>query len=194
MLGNGSNEVIEFLVKAFVRTGDEVITSHPSFLMYQKFVQVRGGTILLFLCKDMDHDLEGILEAVTSKTRLIFLDNPNNPCGTLFSGERLQIFLTSCRSGYRGLDEAYVDFVEPEKRIDVLSYIRNPRYSGRGCPAHFFQGFWSGRFTGRFWSDASQILPVCCTGCGSLLILIYQPRSAPWQPYRMISTITTKLD
>nr|MDU9046838.1 aminotransferase class I/II-fold pyridoxal phosphate-dependent enzyme [Candidatus Electrothrix aestuarii] len=40
ILGNGSNEVIEFLVKAFVRSGDEVITSHPSFLMYQKFVQV----------------------------------------------------------------------------------------------------------------------------------------------------------
>ena len=65
VLGNGSNEVIEFLVKAFVRTGDEVITSHPSFLMYQKFVQVRGGTNRVIELRDMDHDLEAIAAAVT---------------------------------------------------------------------------------------------------------------------------------
>lgn len=125
VLGNGSNEVIEFLIKAFVRTGDEVITSHPSFLMYQKFVQVRGGKNTVLPLKDMEHDLDAIVQAVNDRTRLIFLDNPNNPCGTFFSGQRFEKFLHSLpESVILVLDEAYVDFVEPEERIDVLSYIR----------------------------------------------------------------------
>lgn len=126
VLGNGSNEVIEFLVKAFVGTGDEVISSHPSFLMYQKFVQVRGGKNTVLPLKNMEHDLEGILDVVSEKTRLIFLDNPNNPCGTFFSGQRFVDFLQRLpESVILVLDEAYVDFVEPEQRIDILSYIRH---------------------------------------------------------------------
>lgn len=132
VLGNGSNEVIEFLIKAFVRTGDEVITSHPSFLMYQKFVQVRGGKNMVLELKDMEHDLEAITAAAGDRTRLIFLDNPNNPCGTFFSGQRFEAFLHSLpESVILVLDEAYVDFVEPEERIDVLSYIRH----SEGIPA-----------------------------------------------------------
>jgi len=60
VFGNGSNEVIEFLVKAFVGEGDEVVTSHPSFLMYQKFVQVRGGINHVVELHDMYHDLDEI--------------------------------------------------------------------------------------------------------------------------------------
>ncbi len=132
VLGNGSNEVIEFLVKAFVRTGDEVITSHPSFLMYQKFVQIRGGCNKIIELKEMRHDLDHIIETVSDKTRLIFLDNPNNPCGTFFNTEELDRFLKKLpESVIVVLDEAYVDFVEPEHRIDILSYIRQPT----GIPA-----------------------------------------------------------
>ncbi len=132
VLGNGSNEVIEFLVKAFVRTGNEVISSHPSFLMYQKFVQVRGGRNLVVPLKNMRHDLQTISENVNANTKLIFLDNPNNPCGTFFSAQELDTFLkTLPESVIVVLDEAYVDFVEAEQRIDILSYIRQPE----GIPA-----------------------------------------------------------
>lgn len=125
--GNGSNEVIEFLVKAFVREGDEVITSHPSFLMYQKFVQVRGGTNIVVPLNAMHHDLSRILALINASTRLIFMDNPNNPCGTLISAKRFDAFLRKVpEEVVVVLDEAYVDFVSPELRIDVLSYIRNP--------------------------------------------------------------------
>jgi len=72
VLGNGSNEVIEFLVKSFVREGDEVITSHPSFLMYQAFVQVRGGINHVIPLSDLAHDLDTIYEKISKKTRLIF--------------------------------------------------------------------------------------------------------------------------
>ena len=79
VFGNGSNEIIEFLVKAFVKEEDEVITSHPSFLMYQKFVQVRGGRNHVVELKDMHHDLDAIGALVSPATKLIFIDNPNNP-------------------------------------------------------------------------------------------------------------------
>lgn len=126
VLGNGSNEVIEFLVKAFVGTGDMVITSHPSFLMYQKFVQVRGGENVVVPLKEMRHDLEAIAAAVTDRTRLIFIDNPNNPTGTLLSREEFDRFLRALpQSVIVVVDEAYVDFVDPEERIDILGYIRN---------------------------------------------------------------------
>ena len=71
--------MIEFLVKAFVQTDDEVISSHPSFLMYQKLVQVRGGANTVIPLREMHHDLEAIRKAITARTRLIFMDNPNNP-------------------------------------------------------------------------------------------------------------------
>lgn len=127
VLGNGSNEVIEFLVKAFVGTGDAVITSHPSFLMYQKFVQVRGGINVVIPLKAMRHDLEAISAAVTDQTRLIFIDNPNNPTGTLISREEFDGFLVALpESVIVVLDEAYVDFVDREQRIDIVDCIRNP--------------------------------------------------------------------
>jgi histidinol-phosphate aminotransferase len=127
VLGNGSNEVIEFLVKAFVGSGDAVVTSHPSFLMYQKFVQVRGGENVVIPLREMHHDLEAISAAVTERTRLIFIDNPNNPTGTLIGKDTFDRFLATLpQSVIVVVDEAYVDFVEPAKRIDILGYIRHP--------------------------------------------------------------------
>ncbi len=126
VLGNGSNEVIEFLVKAFVQPGDEVITSHPSFLMYQKFVQIRGGRNTVINLRQFDHDLDAIVEATTKRTRLIFLDNPNNPCATLISRDKFMNFLKRLpETVIVVLDEAYIDFVDQEKRIDINSLIRD---------------------------------------------------------------------
>jgi len=124
VLGNGSNEVIEFLVKAFLREGDEVITSHPSFLMYQKFVQVRGGVNHVVPLCDMEHDLETICKTVTNKTRLVFLDNPNNPTGRVIKPAGLGRFLSTIPDNVIVvLDEAYVDYVDPEFRVDICSLI-----------------------------------------------------------------------
>lgn len=128
VLGNGSNEIIEMLVKAYVQTGDEVITSHPSFLMYQKIVQVRGGVNIVIPLSRMQHDLAAILAAVTDKTRLIFLDNPNNPTGTPVKPAELYGFLSKVpESVLVVLDEAYVDFMDPELQVDIFSLVRNTR-------------------------------------------------------------------
>ena len=128
VFGNGSNEIIGFLITAFLRPGEEVITSHPSFLMYQKFVQVQGGVNRVVPLKNMHHDLERILAEINDKTRLIFLDNPNNPTGSLITPAEFDAFLQRVpEQVIVVLDEAYVDFVSPEQRIDVLSYINSPR-------------------------------------------------------------------
>lgn len=126
VLGNGSNEIIEMLVKAYVQNGDEVITSHPSFLMYQKIVQVRGGVNMVIPLTRMQHDLAAILACITDKTRLIFLDNPNNPTGSPIKPVDLYGFLSKVpESVLVVLDEAYVDFMDPELQVDSFSLIRN---------------------------------------------------------------------
>ncbi|PIE60346.1 MAG: histidinol-phosphate transaminase [Desulfobulbus propionicus] len=128
VLGNGSNELIEFLIKSYVQPGDEVITSHPSFLMYQKFVQVRGGVNRIIELNRLQHDLESIKANVNDKTRLIFLDNPNNPTGTLIPGAVFDAFLRALpETVIVVLDEAYVDFTRPENRIVFQEYIRKPQ-------------------------------------------------------------------
>lgn len=128
IIGNGSDEIIEFLVKAYVETGDEVITSHPSFLMYQKVVQVRGGVNKIFPLKEMQHDLDTILGAITSRTRLIFLDNPNNPTATAIAPGDLYTFLSKVpETVIVVLDEAYRDFMDPDLQVDIYSLIQNSK-------------------------------------------------------------------
>jgi histidinol-phosphate aminotransferase len=129
VFGNGSNEIIGLLIAAFLQPGEEVITSHPTFLMYQKLVQVEGGVNrVVQLTEDMHHDLGGILGAVTSETRMIFLDNPNNPTGQIIEKGAFASFMEQLNDDIIVvLDEAYVDFVDPDLRIDVLEYIKEGR-------------------------------------------------------------------
>jgi len=124
VFGNGSDEIIAMLAATFIQAGDEVITSHPSFLVYTKVVQAQGGINRIIPLKDMAHDLPAIAEAVCEKTRLIFLDNPNNPTGSIFSKAEFDAFLAKIPEHVVVvLDEAYLDFVEPDKRIDAKSYL-----------------------------------------------------------------------
>ena len=124
VFGNGSNEIIELLAGAFVCPGDEVITSHPSFLVYQSMVQAKNGINRVVPLKNMRHDLEAIAGLVNNKTRLIFLDNPNNPTGTVLLKKEFENFLAQMpESVIVVLDEAYVDFVEPALRLDVRKYM-----------------------------------------------------------------------
>jgi len=124
VFGNGSNEIIELLVSTFLAPGQEVITSHPTFLVYQKMVQAQGGVNTVIALKDMHHDLDAIAARVSSNTRLIFLDNPNNPTGTVFTQDDFDAFLDKIPEGVIVvLDEAYLDFVEPDMQIDARRYL-----------------------------------------------------------------------
>jgi histidinol-phosphate aminotransferase len=126
VLGNGSNEVLEFLMRVFVKTGSEVITSYPSYLMYQRLVQIHGGTNIVVPLRRLSHDLNQILAGITENTHLILLDNPNNPTGTACAPGELYSFLSEIpESVIVVLDEAYVDFLDQEKQVDIFSLIRN---------------------------------------------------------------------
>ncbi len=126
VFGNGSNEIIELLVSTFLSPGEEVITSHPTFLVYQKMVQAQGGVNRVVPLKDLRHDLDGIAALVTEKTRLIFLDNPNNPTGTVFTAEEFAAFLAKVpETVIVVLDEAYLDFVDPDRRIDARAFLQH---------------------------------------------------------------------
>ncbi|HCC55111.1 MAG TPA: histidinol-phosphate transaminase [Desulfobulbaceae bacterium] len=126
VFGNGSNEIIQLLIAAFLASGEEVITSQPTFLVYQKAVQAQGGVNRVVPLVGMHHDLAAIARQITDKTRLIFLDNPNNPCGTVFSNEAFAAFLEKVPDQVIvALDEAYVDFVEPGLRLDARDYLKH---------------------------------------------------------------------
>jgi len=124
VFGNGSDEIIVLLAAAFVQPGDEVITSHPSFLVYPKATQAQNGINRVVPLKDMRHDLDAIAGLVTEKTRLIFLDNPNNPTGTIFTREEFDAFLNKIPENVIVvLDEAYVDFVRQKKAVKAFDYL-----------------------------------------------------------------------
>lgn len=126
VFGNGSNEIIGLLIAAFLAPGQEVVTSHPTFLVYQKMVQAQGGVNRVVPLRGMCHDLDAILAAITPQTRLIFLDNPNNPTGTVFAAAEFEAFLDRVPEGVIvALDEAYVDFVEPALQLDARQYLHH---------------------------------------------------------------------
>lgn len=122
VIGNGSNEIIEFLVKLVSNNDFEVISSFPSFLMYSKIVSSFKGKNVVVRLKDFTHDLKAIRDAITDRTRLIFLDNPNNPTGSVISKDTFLKFLESIeRDILIVLDEAYMDFVKDE--VDTVRGI-----------------------------------------------------------------------
>jgi histidinol-phosphate aminotransferase len=124
VFGNGSNEIISLLIATFLQPGEEVITSQPTFLVYQKVVQAQGGINRVVALKEMRHHFGAILGEITERTRLIFLDNPNNPTGTAFTAEEFEGFLSKVPEHVIVvLDEAYVDFVDADLQFDSRSFL-----------------------------------------------------------------------
>lgn len=125
-LGNGSDEIIEFLARAYIRPGQKALAAAPSFLMYSKLVQVAGGTLDEVPLKDFVIDLDAIYEALTPETRLVFVNNPDNPAGTGVSHDDFSRFLDKVPPGVLVvLDEAYLDFAtDPQvaRGVDFLDH------------------------------------------------------------------------
>ena len=128
VLGNGSNEIIELAVRTFLKPGREAVMSEPTFLMYSKVVQGGDGVIVRAPLKDFKHDLPSMVRAVGDNTRLLFLDNPNNPGGALTPVRELLPFLADLpRETIVVLDEAYRDFIREEEPIDPRDLIEGDR-------------------------------------------------------------------
>jgi histidinol-phosphate aminotransferase len=126
VLGNGSNEVIEFLGHAFLNRGDDVITSEHAFICYKLIATLFGARTIEAPSPDYGHDLEAILKAITPKTRLIFIANPNNPTGTLALQGQIDNFMSRVPENIVTVfDEAYFEFLD--NAPNTVQYIREGR-------------------------------------------------------------------
>lgn len=126
VLGNGSNEIIEFIGHAFLRPGDEVVTSRHAFAVYSLMAQLFGATTIEVPDPGFQHDLPAMLAAITPKTRQLFIANPNNPTGTLLSQAQIDDFMAKVPDHLLVIfDEAYFEFVENPP--DVIRYVREGR-------------------------------------------------------------------
>jgi histidinol-phosphate aminotransferase len=122
ILGNGSNEIIELLAHAFVERGDAIVTSEHAFVAYKIIARVLGAETIEAPSRDYGHDLDAILSAVTDRTKIIFIANPNNPTGTFLSGDRIERFMSRVPPHLIVVfDEAYYEFVD--QMPDTLRYI-----------------------------------------------------------------------
>ncbi len=126
VLGNGSNEIIEFIGHAFLRPGDEVVTSKHAFAVYSLMAQLFGAKTVEVPDPNYTHDLDAMLAAITPKTRQLFIANPNNPTGTMVGQDALDRFMERVPDHVLVIfDEAYHEFLDSPP--DVLPYIRAGR-------------------------------------------------------------------
>lgn len=126
ILGNGSNEIIEFLGHAFLRPGDEVVTAKHAFAVYTLMAQLFGATTVEVDDPGYTHDLDAMLAAITPRTRQVFVANPNNPTGTLVGQEAIDRFMERVPEHVVVVfDEAYYEFLDTPP--DVLKYVRAGR-------------------------------------------------------------------
>lgn len=126
ILGSGSNEIIEFLGHAFLNRGDDVITSEHAFIAYKLVAAVFGARTIEVPSPDLRHDLEAMIAAITPKTRLIFIANPNNPTGSLARQEEIDRFIERVPQHIVVVfDEAYFEYLDDPP--DTLRFVRAGR-------------------------------------------------------------------
>ena len=110
-LGNGSNDILELLARAFVTTEHEVIFSQHAFAVYPIVTQAVGAKAVVTAAREWGHDLDAMLAAINENTRLIFIANPNNPTGTWLTRQQLEQFLSRVPLHVVVvLDEAYFEY------------------------------------------------------------------------------------
>lgn len=125
VFGCGSDEIIHLICLAFLKEGEEVITCHPSFVIYETNTTLMNGKIKLVPLRNFTFDLDGIKNSITEKTKLIFIANPNNPTGTIVKKDEVKKFLDTIPENIIVVfDEAYYEYVEDKNYPDTLSYVR----------------------------------------------------------------------
>ncbi len=123
ILGNGSNEIIEFVAHALLAPGAEVVVSQYCFAIYPIVAKMFGANVITVPAEDYGHDLPAMLKAITTKTRIVFVANPNNPTGTLAPREDLIKFVNDVPDDVLlVMDEAYIEFLSDA--VDLVPLIR----------------------------------------------------------------------
>ncbi|MBN2184571.1 MAG: histidinol-phosphate transaminase [Candidatus Krumholzibacteriota bacterium] len=123
-VGNGSNEILDLLVRAFIESGGEVIYPFPSFIAYPLICQQAGINDIKVGLVDYRIDLETILRTITPDTKMIFICNPNNPTGTYVTDKEVEKFLSSVPPEIIVIfDEAYFEYVSADDYPDTRKYL-----------------------------------------------------------------------
>jgi len=126
LCGNSGSEILDIILRAFINEGDEVIYSNPCFLPYSVFSRWYGAHLvdIPLLQPNYDLDVEGILAAVTDRTKIIFLTSPNNPTGTYIPKPVLDDLLDRLPNNILVvLDEVYRHFADAEDYVTALYYV-----------------------------------------------------------------------
>ena len=124
ILGNGSDELFQFISQCFLNPQSEAISSDHTFSVYKSCVQVMGARYISVEMSDFRYNLDLILTKITQHTKVIFIANPNNPTGTFLTFSEIKQFLSSVPHHVLVvLDEAYKDYVQNEERDLTLSLL-----------------------------------------------------------------------
>jgi histidinol-phosphate aminotransferase len=124
VVGNGSNDLLELVASAFLAPGKAAVYSQHAFAVYPLATLARGARGIVVPAKSFGHDLPAMAKALTPETRVVFVANPNNPTGTFVPGRELEAFVQSLPADVAlVLDEAYTEYLPPEKRYDSLAWL-----------------------------------------------------------------------
>jgi histidinol-phosphate aminotransferase len=126
VFGNGSDELIHLFGVAYLDPGDGLMMGQPSFVRYIASAQLNQATLQAIpLTPDFRHDLEVMADAITERTKLVYLANPNNPTGTIVSRAELERFLERLPDHVLViLDEAYFEYADHPEYPNGLDYVR----------------------------------------------------------------------
>ena len=125
VFGCGADEILELLAKSFLGPGDEVVYAWPSFAMYPVVVKGMGATpVPVPLDENLVHDLDAMAKAVTPKTKMVVLCNPNNPTGTSFDQSAFDAFMAQLPDDLiLVVDEVYIEFARSDDFPDTLPLL-----------------------------------------------------------------------
>ncbi|OQW66269.1 MAG: histidinol-phosphate transaminase [Nitrospira sp. ST-bin5] len=128
ILGNGSDEVLGLLARTFLAPGDEAVMADQTFVIYKMEVTAAHGKAVIVPLVNWTHDLDGMAKAITPKTRLVFLCNPNNPTGTMVAADAVARFMAQVPEDVIVVfDEAYLEYVRDPHFPDSLQYVTQGR-------------------------------------------------------------------
>ena len=128
ILGNGSDEILGLLVRTFLTPGDEAVMADHTFVIYKMEVTAAHGKPVEVPLVNWTHDLEAMAQAISPRTRLLFLCNPNNPTGTMVSAEAVDRLMAEVPHDVIVVfDEAYFEYVRNPEFPDSMAYVKKGR-------------------------------------------------------------------
>jgi histidinol-phosphate aminotransferase len=128
ILGNGSDEILGFLARAFLAPGDEAVMADQTFVIYKMEVTAAHGKPIIVPLRQWRHNLPAMADAITERTKLLFVCNPNNPTGTMVPTDEVATLMERIPPDVIVVfDEAYYEYVRSAQFPDSMAYVKQGR-------------------------------------------------------------------